>query len=123
MPCCANIRQPVAMSRSHRSGSHLNKDRYSVGDLSSLYRSSCYSTTRCCQPRHRPQLIAEFVDIIDKSGPRRLYSKRYCYPTSSSSKLDKKNRASPRDSSFLLQDLLRPTKYYSRSPSEEERGI
>lgn len=182
MPCCSSMRSPVACAaapRYRRSNTvmqhpaannnisnNIVNDPYSVGDLSSLYRSSCYTSHRRCRHHHhhlqssdsycvaagesgvgpavvggttlssrRPQLIAEFVDIIDQCGPRRLYSKRYCYPHSSSSKLSKNHhhhhnrhgyhhnsRGSPRDSDFYLHDLFRNSKFYSRSGSQDDQG-
>lgn len=175
MPCCSSMRSPVAAAappRYRRSATrNILHDPYSIGDLSSLYRSSCYTTHRrppsfyngatanagsvgvagaggggggvvspppqMMSPipaKCRPQLIAEFVDIIDQCGPRRLYSKRYCYPSSSSSRFNSskssnnhhyhRDRASPRDSDYYLQDLFRNSKYYSRSasPQDEEES-
>ena len=150
MPCCSSMRSPVACAAPlyRRSNTrNIPSDPYSAGDLSSLYRSSYYTSHRRCRHNNnsnniqssgsycvpsgagvgsasnrRPQLIAEFVDIIDQGGPRRLYSKRYCYPQSSSSKMSKNHRGSPRDSDFYLHDLFRNSKFYSRSGSNDEHG-
>lgn len=81
-------------------------------------RNTSYSITcapvvckRSLYKPRKPQLVAEFVDIFDECGPRRLYTRRYGSSSSSSRARRSKN--------YYFKDFFR-SRYFSKSPFYED---